>query len=89
VQTKKIENFPIILMGKEYWHTMINFINELDDQGTISVEDLDLLKITDDVEEAMGFLRKYAIEEFKLQRRKQPEPIAIFGEKKLKPKSSV
>jgi uncharacterized protein (TIGR00730 family) len=86
IQTKKIENFPVILMGKEYWKTMINFINELDDQGTISVDDLKLLRITDDVEEAVGFLRKYAIEEFKLQRKKAPEPIGILGEKKLKPK---
>jgi len=83
IQTKKIENFPVILMGKKYWSTMINFINELDDQGTISVEDLNLLKITDDIEEAAEHLRKHAILEFKLLEKERPKPIAILGEKKI------
>lgn len=89
IQTKKIKNFPIILMGTEYWKTMIGFINELDDRGTIGVEDLELLKITDDIEEAAEHLREFAIKAFKLQRKEIPVPIKILGEKQLKQKPAV
>jgi uncharacterized protein (TIGR00730 family) len=83
IQTKKIQNFPVILMGKKYWSTMINFINELDDAGTISVEDLELLKITDDVEEAREHLKQHAIIAFKLQEKEIPKPMKILGEEEV------
>ncbi|MCY7410136.1 MAG: TIGR00730 family Rossman fold protein [Chitinophagales bacterium] len=80
IQTKKIQNFPIILMGKEYWNTMINFINELDDRETISVEDLQLLKITDDIEEAKEHIQNFAINAFRLKQRVETRPAKILGE---------
>jgi uncharacterized protein (TIGR00730 family) len=80
IQTKKVKNFPVILMGKEYWNTMIGFMNELDDRGTINVEDLELLKITDDIEEAKVHIQKFAIDTYKLRRRKELKPAAFLGE---------
>ncbi|MFI5134404.1 MAG: TIGR00730 family Rossman fold protein [Chitinophagales bacterium] len=80
VQTNKISHFPIILMGKSYWKTMIDFINEMDDQGTISVEDLTLLKVTDDVDEAIEHIRQYAVETFRLKRRQELKRSPILGE---------
>jgi len=80
IQTKKISHFPIILMGKSYWETMINFVNEMDDQGTISVEDLELLKVTDDVEEAIEHIRQHAVETFRLKRRKELRRVRVLGE---------
>ena len=47
--------------------------------GTIGVEDLRLLLITDDLEEAMAHIRRNAIEAFGLRRR--PRPSALLGEK--------
>ncbi|MBS1658723.1 MAG: TIGR00730 family Rossman fold protein [Chitinophagales bacterium] len=80
IQTGKIDHFPIILMGKSYWETMLNFVNELDDQGTISIEDLSLLKITDDPEEAMAHIQEHAINAFRLKKRKERKPMPLLGE---------
>lgn len=83
IQTKKIQNFPVIIMGKKYWKAMLEFINELDDAGTISIEDLKLIKVTDDVEEAREHLKKYAIDAFKLRWKESPQAIKILGEQEV------
>jgi uncharacterized protein (TIGR00730 family) len=54
MQTGKLKHFPIILMGGEFWHELDDFIRRsLLPQGTISQEDFDLFKRTDDPEEAL------------------------------------
>ena len=54
IQTNKIKNFPLVLMGKEYWQPLINFLKDtLLQQGTIFSEDFDKLMITDSPEEAL------------------------------------
>lgn len=53
VQTHKIPKVPIILVGSDFWNPLNEFIkaNLLDKCGTISPEDIDLYKITDDEDE--------------------------------------
>lgn len=52
VQTEKIEHFPIILFGSEYWSPLVNWLKAtMLAEGCISEEDLDLFTITDDHEE--------------------------------------
>lgn len=54
VQTRKILSFPIVLMGREYWMPLLEFIRaRLIPFGTISASDLDLLTVTDSPDEAM------------------------------------
>ncbi len=54
VQTGKIRDFPIILMGTKYWQPMIAFIRDsLLREGCINAKDLDLLIVTDSPEEAV------------------------------------
>lgn len=56
VQTKKIEEKPVIvLFGSEYWNSVINF-DALVEWGTISPEDINLFKIIDDVDEAADYI---------------------------------
>lgn len=53
VQTGKIESFPLILMGSEFWAPMVGFLREqMVGLGTIGPADPDLLIVTDDPEEA-------------------------------------
>ncbi len=53
VQTGKINYFPIVLMGKEFWDPMFTFLKErMEKIGTISPGDIDLLTLTDSAEEA-------------------------------------
>lgn len=58
IQTRKIENFPIILVGKEYWTGVIQWMRStLLKQGAIDVEDLDHLVVTDDLDEIRRAIR--------------------------------
>jgi uncharacterized protein (TIGR00730 family) len=68
IQTKKILNFPVVLMGKQYWEPMVAFMERMVDAGTISAEDLGLLLLTDSVDEAIRHIHQHAIEKFGLKR---------------------
>ena len=58
LQTEKLQKpLPIILYGSSFWNDVVN-LNALVDYGTISSEDLDLLKITDTVDDAYQFIIK-------------------------------
>jgi uncharacterized protein (TIGR00730 family) len=60
IQTKKMENFPIILMGSDYWFPLLEFLRkELLSRNTISEQDLDSLIITDSVDEAIAIIQKF------------------------------
>jgi uncharacterized protein (TIGR00730 family) len=60
IQTKKIGSFPIILMGTKYWGGLWDWIKEtMVGEGTVSEADLDLVKITDSVEEAVEHINKF------------------------------
>jgi uncharacterized protein (TIGR00730 family) len=53
IQTGKVEHFPIVLYGKDYWNGLLQWIRERPlYEEKIGPEDLGLLTITDDVEEA-------------------------------------
>jgi uncharacterized protein (TIGR00730 family) len=57
VQTRKISRFPIILYDRSYWQKLLDWITHTQlAEGTISPEDLDLLVLTDSVEEARDIL---------------------------------
>ena len=54
IQTGKAQNFPVVLIDTDYWGEMLDWIRaELLADGMISPEDLDLLHVTDDLDEAV------------------------------------
>ncbi len=54
IQTGKAENFPVVLVDTDYWGEMLEWVRgEMLADGMISAEDLDLLYVTDDLEEAV------------------------------------
>jgi uncharacterized protein (TIGR00730 family) len=54
IQTGKIQHFPVVLFGSDYWGEMIEWIkSEVLADGMISQADLDLLYVTDDPGEAV------------------------------------
>jgi uncharacterized protein (TIGR00730 family) len=54
VQTGKINHFPVILFDSAYWKGLIDWLGrDVLGQGKISPEDMSLLHLTDDVEEAV------------------------------------
>jgi uncharacterized protein (TIGR00730 family) len=67
IQTGKIRNFPIVIMGLEYWRPLIEFIDSMAKAGMIAPEDLNLIYATDSVEDATAHIREKAIEPFGLK----------------------
>jgi uncharacterized protein (TIGR00730 family) len=60
VQTGRISRFPIILFGKRYWSGMLRWLKSaLGDQAFISPGDMELMHLTDDVDEAVRILVDY------------------------------
>ncbi len=83
VQTKKIHSFPIVLMGTDYWKRLLHLVRNMVDEGAIEPGEIETWLTTDDVDEAMAHIRRYAIDEFGLQTRRPPRPHRILGEREL------
>lgn len=58
MQTKKVERFPIILVGKDFWQELINF-DQMLSQGVIDHVDMDLMHFVETAEEAWGVIRDW------------------------------
>ncbi|MGE0393095.1 MAG: TIGR00730 family Rossman fold protein [Vicinamibacterales bacterium] len=79
VQTGKVERFPVILIGTEYWAPLSDLLRHLVRERSISEADLGLFLITDSVDEAMAHLRHHAIGAFGLRARRF-RPSRVLGE---------
>ena len=57
VQTQKVTRFPVVLLGVDYWSGLVGWLREraLTD-GKINEADLDMMILTDDVEEAVRLM---------------------------------
>jgi uncharacterized protein (TIGR00730 family) len=54
IQTGKVRNFPVILLGSDYWSGLIDWIRQtMLAEGKVSPEDLELLVVTDSPEETV------------------------------------
>ena len=61
IQTGKIRHFPVVLMGHDYWDGLLEWMRETQlPAGTISQADLDLLRVTDDPDEAVSIITAFA-----------------------------
>jgi len=72
IQTGTINNFPIVLMGKDYYTEMMEFLDLMVKRGTISKKDLELLLLTDDPDEAIQHIQKYITAHYKVKSKKRP-----------------
>jgi uncharacterized protein (TIGR00730 family) len=67
VQTHKIDDFPLILMGSDYWRPLLDFMHErLLAAKTIDVEDVARIRITDSPAEAVDSITETALKQFGL-----------------------
>lgn len=55
IQTGRMEHVPLLLFGSEFWQSIVDF-EALAEFGTISPEDLDLIKFVDTAEEAWSII---------------------------------
>ena len=61
IQTKKIGKFPIILVGKDFWKGLFDWVKKvlIQEYGNVSPEDLDLIKIVDTEQEVVDVLNNF------------------------------
>ncbi len=81
VQTGMIHRFPVVLMGKSYYQPLMNFLDVMLQQGTISAKDLKLVVLTDEPEEAIDHLKTYISDFYKI--RKKPTRYWLLGEDRI------
>src|SRR5512143_3835493 len=59
IQTKKIRGFPVVLVGREYWSGLIDWMkNTLLAADSINKEDLDLMHVVDEPEEVCAIINR-------------------------------
>ncbi|HKP19094.1 MAG TPA: TIGR00730 family Rossman fold protein [Gaiellaceae bacterium] len=59
IQTDKVREFPVVLVGTDYWRGLVEWIGSRPlAGGKISADDLALLYLTDDVADAVGRIRQ-------------------------------
>ena len=64
VQTHKVTEFPIVLIGSDFWRGLLDWIGGVAlDQGTISPKDLDLLRLVDEPSEAVAIMVEHKAED--------------------------
>ncbi len=66
IQTGTLTQFPIVLYGKNYYKPLMDNINFMAEQGTISPEDMNLVLLTDDIDEAIAHIKKYITDNYKI-----------------------
>lgn len=67
IQTTMIKKYPIVIFGKEYHAKLLEYIEDMKKNGTISAEDTDLFMVTDDMDEAVEFIAHNTIVPFGLR----------------------
>ena len=79
IQTGKLQRFPVVVMGKEYYRLLGEFVRRtMTDAGTIDPEDVELFTATDDPCEAVDRIRGVC----ELPRKPRPTPSPILGERR-------
>jgi len=71
VQTKTLATFPLVLFGKSFYRELWEAMQDMAAKGTISKEDMNLVLLTDDVDEAMEHIGKYIRANYKVRPRKR------------------
>jgi uncharacterized protein (TIGR00730 family) len=61
IQTRKVRHFPVVLVGREYWSGLLEWVRTTAlAAGTVSEADLDLLQFADDPEEVVSIMLEHS-----------------------------
>lgn len=81
IQTGKINRFPVILFGTEYWKNLIELTDDMIFNKTIDAGEIkEYFLITDSVDELVRHIRKHSIVAFGLKKGRRTKPLKWLGE---------
>ena len=72
VQTDTIHDFPVVVMGTDYYQELNDYLHFMVEQGTISASDMQLIKFTDNMEEAREHIQGYIKKHYEIRERRKP-----------------
>ena len=82
IQCGKMANFPLVLMGIDYWQPLLDFLHgTMVEEGTIDAEDVDRFVLTDSPAEAADHVLEVARDRFGLKWKRSPKASRILGER--------
>ncbi len=82
IQTGKVRNFPVVLMGREFWQPLLDFMRgTMIEAGTIDAADLDRITLTDDPDEVVRLVSDAAKSQFGLTWGAKVRRHWFFGER--------
>lgn len=60
IQTGKIKPFPVVLLGREFWSGLVDWMqDQVLNRGLVGKDDLSLFHLTDDVDDAVAHINEY------------------------------
>lgn len=81
IQTGKIKDFPLVLMGRSFWEPLIHFLRErMLLEKTIDKQDLERILVTDSAEEAVAAVTEVGMKRFGLTYGPRMKPWWFLGE---------
>ncbi len=81
VQTGKSHKFPIVLFGRDYWESLIEFMEKkMVPQGTIDAKDIKLVRLVDEPEEAVRLIYRRSQEKLEFLRKVYKEATPFMKE---------
>jgi len=82
IQTGKIRDFPVVMMGRDYWQPMFDFLSDtLVREGTIAEADLEIAHVTDDPGEVVDIIEAWRVRNADFVKRAERKAASILGEK--------
>lgn len=82
IQTNKIQAFPLVLLGTDYWGPLVRFMREtMLAAGTIASADVDRFLLTDSPDEAVDHIVGIALDRFGEMPRPRHRPRPVLGER--------
>ena len=73
IQTGKMKDFPLVVMGTDYWRPLLKLLNEkMVPEGTVDPKDVERLIVTDSPDEAVSHVLQATRTKFGLQWEPQP-----------------
>lgn len=81
IQTHKINNFPIVIFGKDYHNELMEHISQMQEAATVTTNDAQLFLVTDSIEEAVELIKEKSIKQYGLMPERNIKPFSWLFEK--------